>query len=59
MQDIKRENQAYGDPFYRPPPKSTEIPRKVILRKIPESDIDSLEQDINTNFEENSHIKKV
>ena len=25
MQDIRRENPAYADPFYRTPPKLTEI----------------------------------
>ena len=53
MQDIRRKNPAYADPFYRPPPKLTEIPTQVIPRKIPDSDIDSLEQDIYTHFEEN------
>ena len=41
-------------PFYRPPPKPTEICTHVIPRKIPNSGINSLEQDINTDFEENS-----
>ena len=52
--DIRRENTAYAGPFYGPPPKPTEIPTQVIPRKIPDSDIDSLEQGINTDFEENS-----
>ena len=54
MQDIRGEIQAYADPFYRPPPKPTEIPTQVIPRKILDSDIDLLEQDINMDFEENS-----
>ena len=57
MQDIRREIQAYADPFYRPPVKPTEMPTWVIPRKIPDSDIDSLEQNINTDFEEIPHIK--
>ena len=55
MQDIKREIQAYADPFYRTPPKPTKIPTQVVPQKIPDSDIDALKQDVNTNFEENSH----
>ena len=52
MQDIRREIPAYADPFYRPPPKPDEIPTQVIPRKILDTDIDTLEQDINTDFEE-------
>ena len=36
------------------PIQPTEIPTQVIPRKILDSDIDSLEQDINIDFEENS-----
>ena len=54
MQDIRRKIPAYADPFYRPPPKPTETPTQVIPRKVLDSDIDSLEQDINTDFEKNS-----
>ena len=54
MQDIRKEISAYADPFYGPPPKPTEIPTQVIPRKIPDSDIEFLEQDINIDFEENS-----
>ena len=54
MQDIRREIPAYADPIYRPPPKPTEILTQVTSKKMLESDIDALEQEINTNFEENS-----
>ena len=54
MQDIRREISVYADQFYRPPPKPTEIPKQIFPRKILDSDIDSLGQDINTDFEENS-----
>ena len=54
MQDMRREIPAYADPFYRAPPKPTEIPTQVIPRKIPDSDMDTLEQDINMDFEEKS-----
>ena len=54
MQDIRMEVPAYADQVYRPPLKPTEIPTQVIPRKILDSDIDALEQDINTDFEENS-----
>ena len=39
--------------FSRPPPKPTVILKQVIPRKIHDSDIDSLEEDINIGFEEN------
>ena len=52
MKVIRREFTA--DPFNRPPCKPNEIPTKVIPRKIPDSDIESLEQDMNTDYEENS-----
>ena len=54
MQDVRREIAAYADPIYRPPPKPTEIPLHIIPRKLIDSEIDTMEQDINTNFEENS-----
>ena len=50
---MRREIPAYAEPLYRPPPKPTEISSEVIPRKIPYSDIDALEQDINMDFEEN------
>ena len=53
MQDIRREVPSYADPIYRPPSKPTEIPTQVTPKKILESDIDTLEQDINMDFEEN------
>ena len=53
MQDIRMEISAYAAPFYRTPPKPTEIPTQVISRKTPDSDINSLKQDINITFEEN------
>ena len=53
-QDFRREIPSNDDPMYRPPPKLTEIPTQVTSKKIPESDIDVLQQDINTDFEENS-----
>ena len=52
MQDTQREILAYADPTYRPQAKPIKIPLQVIPRKI--TDIDTLEQDINTDFEENS-----
>ena len=54
MHDIREEIPAYVDPIYRPPPKPSETLTQVIPRKLPDSDIDTLEQDINTDFEENS-----
>ena len=54
MLDIRREILAYADPIYRPPPKPTEIPTQVMPKKILQSDIDVMEQDINIDFEENS-----
>ena len=39
---------------YRPPSKLTEIPKHLIPRKISDLDTDSLEQDVNVDFEENS-----
>ena len=59
MQDFKREIPAYANPVYRLPPKLTAISTQVTQKTIPESNIDTLEHKINTNFEENSHIKKV
>ena len=52
MQDTRREISAYADQIYRPPPKPTEIPLQIIPRKI--MDIDTLEKDVNMDFEENS-----
>ena len=52
--NIRRKILAYADPFYRPQPKPTEIPTEGLPKKIPDSNINSLEQDINTYFEENS-----
>ena len=54
MQDNRREIPAYPDPFCGSPLKQTEIPTQANPRKIPDSDIDSLEQDINLNVKENS-----
>ena len=42
MQDIRKEIPAYADPFYRPPPKPTEVPMHVTPKKIPDPDIDTL-----------------
>ena len=53
MQDIRREIPSYADAIYRPHPKLNEIPRQVTPRKILESEINTLEQDINMDFEEN------
>ena len=52
--DISKEIPTYMDPIYRPPPRPTEIPLWKIPRKL--TDLDT---DINTDFEENSLIKKV
>ena len=54
MQDFRMEIPAYTDPIYRPPPKPTEIPTQVNPKTIWESDIDTLEHNINTDFKENS-----
>ena len=54
MQDIRREITAYADPINRPPPKPTEIHTQVTPKTIPESDIDTLKHDVNTDLEENS-----
>ena len=54
MQDIRRNVPAYADPFYRLPPKPSEIPLQFITRKFMELDTDTLEQEINKDFEENS-----
>ena len=54
MQDIRRETPSYADQIHRPPSKPTEIPLCVIPRKLTDLDIDTLKQDINTDFEENS-----
>ena len=59
MQNIRREIPAYANQIYVPPTQPTEIPSQVIPNKILDSDIDTLQQDINISFEENSHIKKV
>ena len=34
IQDLRREITAYADPFYRPPPKLTEISKQVTQKKI-------------------------
>ena len=54
MQDIRWEKPVCADPIYRPPPKPMEIPTQIIPRKTSDLDIDSLEQDINLEFEEHS-----
>ena len=54
----RREIPAYADPIYRLPLKPTEMPSQVIPRKNPDSDIDTLEWDIRTDFEENSPYQK-
>ena len=54
MQNIRREIPAYADSSYRSPPKPTGIPTQVIPKKLPDSDIESLKQYINTDFDENS-----
>ena len=54
MQDVRMEIPTYADLIYRSLPKVAEIPLPAIPRKLMDSDIDALEQDINTDFEENS-----
>ena len=54
MQDTRGKIPAYADPIYRHPPKPTEIPLQVFPRKLMALNIDTLEQDINKDFEENS-----
>ena len=60
IQDIRREKPGYAGPIYRPLPKLTEIPVNLIPRNPLDLEIDSLEQDINIDFEENSpHLEGV
>ena len=51
---LERKKPAYADPIYRSPPKPTEIPMHLIPKKALDLDINSLEQDIDIYFEENS-----
>ena len=51
MQVTRKEIPAYADPIYRPPPTPTEIPLQVIPRKLKDLDIDTLEEEINMDFE--------
>ena len=53
MQEYRREIPGYADPIYRSPPKQTEIPTQVTPKTILGSDIDTLEHDINMDFEGN------
>ena len=57
MQDFRREIPTYADPFYRHPSKPTEVPTQLIPREILDSDIDTLGQDINRDFKENSTLQ--
>ena len=50
MQDTRKEIPPYAKP--------TEIPLQVIPRKLMNLDIDTLEQDINKDFEENSSYQE-
>ena len=59
MQDTRKDIVAYADPLYRPYPKPAETPLQAFPRKLTDLDIDALEQDINTNFEEIPHIMRV
>ena len=59
MQDIRREILAYADPIYRCPPKPIEILLQGIPREFKDLDTDTLEQEINMDFEENSPYQKV
>ena len=53
MQDSRRKQKtAYTDQIYRPPPKTTKISAHIIPRNTSDLDIDSLEHDINVDFEE-------
>ena len=54
MQGIRREKPASVDRIYRLPLKPTETATQIIPRKTSDLDSDSLEQDINIDFEENS-----
>ena len=54
MQDTRREIPAYADPIYSPSLKQTDIPLQVIHRKLTDVHIDTLDQDINMDFEQNS-----
>ena len=58
IQDTRREISVYADPIYRPSPKSTEIPLWIIPRKLTDVNIDTLEPDINMDFEENFLISR-
>ena len=53
MHDIRWGIPAYMDPVHRHPPKPTIKPLQMIPRKLTDS-LDTLEQDINIDFEENS-----
>ena len=54
IQDTRNAISAYTDPIYRPPPKPTDIPLQVIPRKLTDLETDTLDQDINMDFEDNS-----
>ena len=52
MQNISKDIPFYPDPTYRPPPKPVSIPMSEVSENI---DID---QELNTNFEENSPFQE-
>ena len=54
MQDIRRKKQLMLIQFIDPHTHPTEITIQIIPEKTSDLDIDSLEQDINIDFEENS-----
>ena len=51
MHDTRRKIPAYADPIHKPP-KPIEISLQVIPRKLMDVDTDTLEEDINMDFEE-------
>ena len=52
MQDIRGETPVYADPIYRSPHEAAKIPLQVIPRKLTDLNSDTLEKDINMDFEE-------
>ena len=58
-QDIERKNTAYADPFYRLPPKPTEIPTQVAQRKFWNQILMHWNRTLTQILKKIPHIKKV
>ena len=54
IKNVGREIPIYPDPVYRPPPK----PVKTSISDVPGC-LSHIDQDVNTDFEDNLHFKKV